>query len=647
LSSLTAVQLTDLVTIFSRYVARGNLERFSSLALGRDITKEAGNAVADTQAFARCVVDVLSKADKLWELIHRVREEAHKNSDLAVNLATVLSGGGLLTDEQTQAFTQDAQPLFQSATLHQIENAVCAIGLGNPVNRIVGTGFLVGPALVITNYHVLKNFLRVDPATDEVVENGSGDQIFCFFDYVSPPAPDVPPIDGRINRYVTVRALAEKWLRRGRIELPNDGTSGLQVLNHEYDYVVIELERAIGNEPLRPSGGETRGWLSLPAMIDPVGEQRLLLVQHPEGMPRVFDVGDFDSLDDSSTRVRYFVSTEKGSSGSPACGTNGVFALHNATVKLPLVNGKKRNQGVRIDKIAGDLGPLAGFGTAVPAGATAASRFWSLNDDIDAPRPIIGRSQFVDHVNAMRNGAPERVLAVSGPPGSGRHFSIELLQRYLGASVPVAVFTPTELADLEPAPFLEVLMDQLGVRGASAVAIPEPNPNEGIPQWLGVDLPRWLSDRLIADEALLPARYPVWIVLDVITAKGKQIRWAKHLRDFLVGLAGAADPVRQPIDIPQLRWLVLGATTDALALTGVKRREEDLTAWTTAAEDFKNCLRLAWRAIGAPENQFADSGFEILMNMADNDAQASNIPRRLAMAERVAQIVAADPKRRR
>jgi hypothetical protein len=35
------------------------------------------------------------------------------------------------------------------------------------------------------------------------------------------------------------------------------------------------------------------------------------------------------------------------------------------------------------------------------------------------------------------------------------------------------------------------------------------------------------------------------------------------------------------------------------------------------------------------------------MNMADNDAQASNIPRRLAMAERVAQIVAADPKRRR
>jgi hypothetical protein len=644
---LSTQQLEDLVTILAKYVTRGNIERFGSLALGRDITKEAGNDIADTLAFVRRVVDVLSAGDKLWELIARVTEAAHKNGDLAVNLATVLSGGVMLTDEQTQAFTRDTQPLFQSAVVHQIENAVCAIGLGNPVNRIVGSGFLVGPALVMTNYHVLRNFLRYDPTTDAVVETGPGDQIFCFFDYVSRPAPDVPPVEGRITRYVTARARPSGWLRRGRIELANDGTDGLQVLKYEYDYVVIELEREIGNEPLRPSGGDPRGWLSLPTVIDPVGSQRLILVQHPEGAPRAFDVGDFDSLDDSSTRVRYFVSSEKGSSGSPAVGSQGVFALHNASVKLPATGGRRRNQGVRIDRIAGDLTTLAGWGGAAPAAPVTAGRFWSLNDDLEAPQPIIGRSKFVDHVSAMRAGASERVLVVSGDPGTGRHFSIELLQRYLGTGVPVAVFTPNELTELEPATFLEVLVDQLGVFGASAVPIPEANPHEGIPQWLGVDLPRWLRDRLAADEARLPTRYPAWIVIDLIVPQGQPLRWGKHLRDFLIGLAGGSDPAQQPVDIPQLRWLVLGATPDTLALTGVKRREEDLNVWTTAAEDFKECLRLAWRSIGAPADQLPDFLLLTLMNMADGDARTRKIPRRQALAEQIARLVAADPGRRR
>jgi hypothetical protein len=45
------------------------------------------------------------------------------------------------------------------------ENAVariCAIALGTPTNDIVGSGLLIGPDLVITNFHVLETFLQTD-----------------------------------------------------------------------------------------------------------------------------------------------------------------------------------------------------------------------------------------------------------------------------------------------------------------------------------------------------------------------------------------------------------------------------------------------------------------------------------------------------
>ena len=641
-ASFTPEQLEDLIEVLSVHVTPGNLRHFGSLALGHDIANEAGNEVADPAALVRKIVEVLAKADKLWELIAKIREQAHQNSHLAVKLTTVLQGERLDSAANLQAFLDENQPLFRSDRMSEIERALCAIGLGDGVNKIVGSGFLVGPDLVLTNYHVLKNYLKVDAATGTIAENGSGEQIFCFFDYVSLPAPAVPPIEGRAQRYVTVKAVPAGWLRCARVDLANDGTDDVQAQNHEYDYVLFQLERDVGNAPAALSGGEPRGWLTLPSSIDPFGIQRLLLVQHAGGFPQSFDVGEFDSLHDPTSRVRYRLNSEHGSSGSPAVGQDGVFALHNGAVKLKRLDGRPLNQGVRIDYIVQDLAQVAGWPPAKQAAAAQSVRFWSLNENFRSSRPILGRVKFMDHVHAMRGDAAERVLTVYGPEGSGRRFSVHLLRRYLGSGVPVATFTGKELEEFKPPAFLENLVKQLGVPGAGEVKIPDENPHEDLPQWLRKDLPGWLQGRLSADVARTPSRYPAWVVIDLVTVPAPST-WATNLSDFLAGLLGAHDTGQTPVDIPQLRWLVLGPTADPLPLTGVKRRAEDLNDGPTF-DDIADCLSLAWRSLGYPYVKWDETQVEAVLE--DKDIDIDEAPRQ-QLAEVVARLVLKAPKRRK
>ena len=602
--SFTAEQLEDLVELLSVYVTRGNLLHFGTLALGKDITIDARNELNEPLPLAGKVVQVLSEADKLWELIAKIREQAHQNSELAIKLSRVIEGKRLNSSDNLQALYDETLPLFRSDRMNEIGRALCAIGLGEGVNKIVGSGFLVGPDLVLTNYHVLKNYLKVDDATGKIIENGAGDQIFCFFDYVSQPAPMVPPIEGRAQRFVTVKALPAGWLRCGRVDLDNDGDDGVKAQNNEYDYVLFQLDRDVGNAPAAPSGGEPRGWLTLPSSIDPFGIQRLLLVQHAGGLPQSFDVGEFDSVNDETGRVRYRLNSERGSSGSPAVGQDGVFALHNGAVRLKRADGRPLNQGVRIDSIVKDLAQVAGWPPTKQAAAAESIRFWSLNEDVRSPNPIIGRGTFIRHIEVMRGDTAERVLVVHGPKGSGRHFSEKLLRRCLPPGVPVATFGKEELTSLTPRAFLRALVNQLAVFGASSVEIPDDKNHADIPQWLQKDLPDWLNGRLSADAVRAPLRYPAWVVVDLTDAQ--TLSWAQYLFDFLAGLLGVHDSGRPPVDIPKLRWLVLAPTSDPLSLTGVNRREEDLTPPPTF-DDMADCLNLAWRSIGFPAEKWYPS----------------------------------------
>ena len=187
--------------------------------------------------------------------------------------------------------------------LQEFLRQVCAVELGSEA----GTGFLIGPETVMTNFHVVKKAIEgdFDPS-----------QIVLRFDYQRLR-------DGRnTNAGVEVR-LADDWLVDSEPYSPAD----LQKYdpdrlpaNNELDYAVLRTSDKVGLQP--PSGpvSDDRGWLS--PLVTPYGfpvDTFLMIVQHPCNDPISFDSPDQGVIrvNRNGTRVHYRTNTMPGSSGSP------------------------------------------------------------------------------------------------------------------------------------------------------------------------------------------------------------------------------------------------------------------------------------------------------------------------------------------
>jgi V8-like Glu-specific endopeptidase len=161
-----------------------------------------------------------------------------------------------------------------------------------------GTGFLVGPDLVMTNYHVADK-LRGKPT------RGASAVVFRF-DYVFGP-------DGRSVRKGRVYSLADDWLV-------------FSSPAHKLDYALVRLNGRPGCDPV--GGKRLRGYLE-PAAHEFVENENIIIFQHPSGRPLSHKIGNVTRAVDGDW-VRYSVNTEGGSSGSP-CTTEDlrVVAIHH------------------------------------------------------------------------------------------------------------------------------------------------------------------------------------------------------------------------------------------------------------------------------------------------------------------------------
>lgn len=207
----------------------------------------------------------------------------------------------------------------------------------------MGTGFLIGSDLILTNYHVLEPIIKGRVAASQAA---------CRFDYKvlsdgSRSEGLVAPLDGlawRIDDSPYTRAEFEDDPDR---ELPTAD---------ELDYAVAKLARPVGQEPVGTTAGpgaSSRGWIVVPAAA-PTFEvgQPLLIAQHPDGAPLklALDTRGVIGLNANSTRVRYATNTEPGSSGAPCFDMDfNLVALHH--MGDPAWQAPKYNQGVPIGLI--------------------------------------------------------------------------------------------------------------------------------------------------------------------------------------------------------------------------------------------------------------------------------------------------------
>ena len=138
-----------------------------------------------------------------------------------------------------------------------------------------GTGFLVGPDLVLTNYHVMQG---------PIANKFAADRVACRFDYKV-------LADGSRSEGAVVRLHSADWRvddsPYSQAEAEDQPDRELSSLD-QLDYAVLRLERSVGNEAIGNNrefpAAPPRGWIKLNGQ--PALEQGMpLLIAHPDGSP--------------------------------------------------------------------------------------------------------------------------------------------------------------------------------------------------------------------------------------------------------------------------------------------------------------------------------------------------------------------------
>lgn len=183
--------------------------------------------------------------------------------------------------------------------LVETRNRVCRIEIGP---RAAGTGFLVGPSAVLTNWHVV----------EKAKAAGNLSQVRCRFDYLRLS-------DGSRQSGDPI-ALGPEGLAASGPNSPAELTATPDLPEpapNELDFALLHLAEPAG---LQPVDGGTRGWITLPSGAFPLQtNDPILIVQHPDGAPMklAMDTQSVIGPNGNGTRVRYRTNTENGSSGSP------------------------------------------------------------------------------------------------------------------------------------------------------------------------------------------------------------------------------------------------------------------------------------------------------------------------------------------
>jgi hypothetical protein len=208
--------------------------------------------------------------------------------------------------------------------LGEIEVRVCRVEVDGAA---AGTGFLLGPDVVMTNFHVIESVQQMNPGPE------GGKRVQVRFDYKQLST-------GETFNPGQVFGLAEDWLIDSSpysdidfVPEPKNGAPEKDQL----DYALLRVTGAPGSKPIgEKSSGEDkkRGWLTplaTPYAFQP--NTPLFIVQHPKGAPLklALDTNAVINVNSNATRVAYRTNSEPGSSGSPVFNANWeLVALHHA-----------------------------------------------------------------------------------------------------------------------------------------------------------------------------------------------------------------------------------------------------------------------------------------------------------------------------
>ena len=316
LTGREAEQLSQ--ALVDAFTAQG-LARMVRFKLSRKLEAFTGYGNgADLEAIVFELVGAAERGGWLGELVMGAREAAPGNA-LLLAFTQPLGLTSLGPRELERIIRPDHEMLEPGLFREQLgahEPRVCRIETTLRGRSGFGTGFLITPDVVMTNFHVV----------EALVAAGSNAGA-ARFDYRNLYQ------DGKLIRTQEGRRVAfhEKWLVDSS---PNSGRDGAPVAEC-LDYALVRLAEAAGNDSLNGAVGaeaRRRGWVRIPRerQTYEVGSP-IYILQHPSAEPLKLAMDKQLGLFEGSARVRYTTNTERGSSGSP-CFTQGwvLTALHHS-----------------------------------------------------------------------------------------------------------------------------------------------------------------------------------------------------------------------------------------------------------------------------------------------------------------------------
>jgi len=358
MADLTGEQIEELSRALSRALSRSDLEIYVYVSTGDQIyveyvaeglplrktifqlIEELENT-GSTHLFLAKVYKERSRRPDILETIRRLCPQAAieqdgETADLSLQRSGLVEQGSP-DNAFAPGFQKNVRPHLKMADmglwtdrLSQVKRRVCRMEIDGAA---AGTGFLVGPDTVLTNWHVI----------ERTEQNGDLAQVRCRFDYVL-------HANGAREEGLVLALQADgcidssPYSQAETTATPDSPPPG----DDELDYALLRLEARIGED-----GTARRGWVDLHQTVpDLQTGAPILIVQHPDGAPMklAMDTQAIIGANENGTRLRYSTNTEAGSSGSPCFSMNWeIVALHH--FGDPAWNQPKFNQGVPIGRI--------------------------------------------------------------------------------------------------------------------------------------------------------------------------------------------------------------------------------------------------------------------------------------------------------
>ena len=623
---------------------------------------------------ATLVVEKYDAVNKVWQFAKGLYRRTYLDDQLAPLLASFANQPAA---EETETARQAANVLRANTMssrklrtfLGEAEVKVCLVVAMNddPLAASpyrAGTGFLVGPDLVLTAYHTLMD--HIDNGQEKTPAPGKCWAVFDYYD--GDPFSRIEDLPTEAERV----PFAGKWLLASKELMPLDGRflkpsdEQLQLLPTRLDFALVQLAEPIGKRVIAGSG-HPRSWIDLTKAALPLKDQdRIIIPQHPNGLPQRIDFGRFSEpdseLDGSKTRLRYDTETDRGTSGAPCFNQSfNLVGMHNAEFRpndVPI----SKNQAIRIDRIVAALNaPSPAPAATAPLGNFATVAAHGSDIGIILGRRTL-RDWFARAQSPISTSSKDRVYAAAigpayaGKKGLGRRFTIEMLHKVgLRTSQPIVLLgnddnpLPETVSDI-----IQTVAFQLGIDRQTLQGMPpRPAPNlpSGAPnadklrRWASEDLPLW-CDRVLGDLRERPRRTgetaapptngtePLsrWSVIWVAVSNLRGGRMSEEVRDFFAGsVGGKVAEASMPQQLRRLRWLFIGYVPDFLPADQITA--EDLDPSTAGLTEITDALRLYASEKGIeledPDIELASLMFEVATDPAAGNMAVTDPERRL------------------